>query len=83
MFYSVTEDREVVTAEDRALEEQNEEPNGGIGQELEGETRMPRFGSEDYNKFVGRAINATIVLGFGTYAITNFLTIDHDYWQVS
>lgn len=81
MFYSVTEDREVVTAEDRALEEQNEEPNGGISQELEGETRMPRFGSEDYDKFVGKAINATIVLGFGTYAITNFLTIDHDYWQ--
>ena len=44
---------------------------------------MPAVGSEDYNKFVGRAINAAIVLGFGTFAITKLLSIDHDYWHVS
>jgi protein Mpv17 len=30
-----------------------------------------------------RAINATIVLGFGTLAVSRLLTIDHDYWHVS
>ncbi|KAF7141784.1 hypothetical protein RHSIM_Rhsim06G0149000 [Rhododendron simsii] len=78
---SVAEDREVVTAEARVLKDKEEEPNVGIGQELEGENRMPSFGSEDYEKFVGRGINAAIVLGFGTIAITKLLTIDHDYWQ--
>lgn len=73
----------MVTAEARVLEDKEEEPNVGIGQELEGEKRMPSFGSEDYDKFVGRGINAAIVLGFGTLAITKLLTIDHDYWQVS
>jgi protein Mpv17 len=30
-----------------------------------------------------RAINATILLGFGAFAVTKLLTIDHDYWHVS
>lgn len=30
-----------------------------------------------------RAINAAIVLGFGAFAVTKLLTIDHDYWHVS
>ncbi|XP_074311060.1 uncharacterized protein LOC141646948 [Silene latifolia] len=37
---------------------------------------------EDVNKEVlDRAINATIVLAAGSFAITKLLTIDHDYWQ--
>jgi hypothetical protein len=30
-----------------------------------------------------RLLNAAIVLGAGTLAITRLLTIDHDYWHVS
>lgn len=45
--------------------------SGGAGEEL---------GME---KVVDRAINATIVLAAGTFAITKLLTIDHNYWHVS
>ncbi|XP_071691378.1 protein SYM1-like [Rutidosis leptorrhynchoides] len=31
--------------------------------------------------FVSKAINASIVLGFGTLAVTRLLTIDHEYWH--
>lgn len=73
----------MVTAGARGLEDKDEEANVGIGQELEGDTRMRSFGSEDYDKFVSKGINASLVLGFGTFAITKLLTIDHDYWHVS
>ncbi|XP_010268765.1 PREDICTED: uncharacterized protein LOC104605628 [Nelumbo nucifera] len=36
---------------------------------------------EDIDKLIDRAINATIVLAAGTFAITKLLTIDHDYWH--
>ncbi|KAF3643858.1 putative F-box/kelch-repeat protein-like [Capsicum annuum] len=36
---------------------------------------------EDMEKFVDRAINATIVLAAGSFAITKLLTIDQDYWH--
>lgn len=40
-------------------------------------------GDEDaLDKLTGRAINALIVLGFGTFAVSKLLTIDHDYWHV-
>lgn len=40
-------------------------------------------GDEDIDeiKLIDRAINATIVLAAGTFAITKLLTIDHDYWH--
>ncbi|PNX90970.1 peroxisomal membrane protein 2-like, partial [Trifolium pratense] len=37
----------------------------------------------DDDILISRAINATIVLGFGAFAVTKLLTIDHDYWHVS
>ena len=37
---------------------------------------------DDLDKLTSRAINALIVLGFGTYAVSKLLTIDHDYWHV-
>ncbi|XAR68373.1 hypothetical protein NMG60_11003473 [Bertholletia excelsa] len=43
---------------------------------IEGKTE-----EEDLEKFVDRAINASIVLAAGTFAITKLLTIDHDYWH--
>ena len=36
---------------------------------------------EDLEKLVDRAINASIVLAAGTFAISKLLTIDHDYWH--
>ncbi|KAL0311095.1 UNVERIFIED_CONTAM: hypothetical protein Sangu_2404200 [Sesamum angustifolium] len=36
---------------------------------------------EDMERLVDRAINATIVLAAGSFAITKLLTIDHDYWH--
>lgn len=38
---------------------------------------------DDLDGLVSKAINATIVLGFGTFAVTKLLTIDNDYWHVS
>lgn len=56
------------------------------GSELEGEDKkfVVKNGSEGIdNGFVSKAINASIVLGFGTLAVTRLLTIDHEYWHVS
>ncbi|KAL7216065.1 hypothetical protein ACSBR1_028080 [Camellia fascicularis] len=78
---SVTEDRDVVTVQDSTSNDQQEEPNAPIETESGEENLVPSDGSEDYDKFVGRAINASIVLGFGTLAITYLLTIDHEYWH--
>ncbi|KAK9268368.1 hypothetical protein L1049_000117 [Liquidambar formosana] len=36
---------------------------------------------EDMERFIDSAINATIVLAAGTFAITKLLTIDRDYWH--
>lgn len=36
---------------------------------------------ENFEKSVDRAINATIVLAAGTFALTKLLTIDQDYWH--
>ncbi|XP_062106276.1 uncharacterized protein LOC133817711 [Humulus lupulus] len=38
-------------------------------------------GEEDWDRLTSRAINAAIVLGFGTLAITKLFTIDHEYWH--
>ncbi|XP_057505465.1 uncharacterized protein LOC130788769 isoform X2 [Actinidia eriantha] len=71
-----------VTDDTNFVSDKVEEPNGRFGREIEKEeTLVPAVGSEDYNKFVGKAINAAIVLGFGTFAITKLLSIDHDYWH--
>lgn len=40
-------------------------------------------GEEDMERMIDRAINATIVLAAGSFAITKLLTIDRDYWHVS
>ncbi|KAL2331728.1 hypothetical protein Fmac_019309 [Flemingia macrophylla] len=68
---SVTEDREIApVSEDR----------GTLFREAEGfqpseDSKLaPRFTSSS-------TVNAIIVLGFGTFAVTKLLTIDHDYWH--
>lgn len=55
------------------------------GNGLEGGDKefVVRDGSEEIDRFMGKAVNASIVLGFGTLAVTRLLTIDHEYWHVS
>ncbi|KAH6795719.1 hypothetical protein C2S51_036705 [Perilla frutescens var. frutescens] len=36
---------------------------------------------EETERLIDRAINATIVLAAGSFAISKLLTIDHDYWH--
>ncbi|RZR71633.1 hypothetical protein BHM03_00006200 [Ensete ventricosum] len=52
--------------------------SGGVGFSSSSATVI---GEEDMNKLVDRAINATIVLAAGTFAITKLLTIDSEYWH--
>ena len=70
---SVAEDREIVpVSEDRGTQVEGFQP-------LESKTEAelhPGLTSSS-------TINAIIVLGFGTFAVTKLLTIDHDYWHVS
>ncbi|KAL9322490.1 hypothetical protein ACSQ67_010543 [Phaseolus vulgaris] len=68
---SVAEDREIVpVSEDRGTQVEGFQP-------LESKTEAelhPGLTSSS-------TINAIIVLGFGTFAVTKLLTIDHDYWH--
>ncbi|KAJ0696614.1 hypothetical protein HanLR1_Chr10g0359251 [Helianthus annuus] len=63
---SIAEDKEVVADEQNGSERES----GVVGE-----------GSEGIDKFASKAINASIVLGFGTLAVTRLLTIDHEYWH--
>lgn len=68
---SVTEDKEVVSLKNES-------------KELEAVSSEEKGREVDENdRLITRAINATIVLGAGTVAVTKLLTIDHDYWHVS
>lgn len=70
----------MITAKSSRLISKQEE-EAGIGKEEERQKVVTFDGSEEIDRFVGKAINATIVLGFGTLAITRLLSIDHDYWH--
>ncbi|KAM7269891.1 hypothetical protein ACFE04_029105 [Oxalis oulophora] len=39
------------------------------------------YDDDDDDRLMSRGVNAAIVLGFGTFAVTKLLTIDHDYWH--
>nr|GEV18704.1 protein SYM-1 like [Tanacetum cinerariifolium] len=68
---SVAEDKEVVTEKiSVVVEHEKDEENRD-----EDEDVVVR------NGFVGKVINACIVLGFGTLGVTRLLTIDHEYWH--
>ncbi|KAK0590990.1 hypothetical protein LWI29_034139 [Acer saccharum] len=73
---SVTEDKELVPVKNKQSREQEKaiSVNGSVekgGDDVE----------SDDDKPISRAVNAAIVLGAGTVAVTRLLTIDHDYWQ--
>lgn len=84
---SVMEDREVVSVEDNHATDQESRLLLNGSEELEtlqsSSSSSEGKGDEDeLDKLTGRAINALIVLGFGTFAVSKLLTIDHDYWHV-
>lgn len=79
---SVTEDKEVVSVNNKQLKHDKNSllANGSEDEALSSDDKG-EVGDND--KLISRAINATIVLGAGTFAVTRLLTIDHDYWHVS
>ncbi|KAK9924709.1 hypothetical protein M0R45_033063 [Rubus argutus] len=83
---SVMEDREVVSVEDNHATDQESRLLLNGSEELEALQSLSSSsegkGDEDeLDKLTSRAINALIVLGFGTFAVSKLLTIDHDYWH--
>ncbi|XP_050383629.1 uncharacterized protein LOC126800320 isoform X2 [Argentina anserina] len=76
---SVMEDREVVAEqESRVLINGSEEI---VGLQSESSGSGGNGDGDDMEKLTSRALNALIVLGFGTFAVSKLLTIDHDYWH--
>ncbi|KAI3439837.1 uncharacterized protein J3R85_004237, partial [Psidium guajava] len=77
---SVTEDRKAadvpVVREDSTVEDDSAE-----SAELRAFDFEAKGESGDLERLVSRGINATLVLGFGTLAVTKLLTVDHDYWH--
>lgn len=87
---SVAKDREAtpVVSEDRgggggALFHEHEEGEGSASSPSKPDVEVPPEPDSDSDLLTSRAINAAIILGFGTFAVTKLLTIDHDYWHVS
>ncbi|KAI9072068.1 hypothetical protein K1719_045959 [Acacia pycnantha] len=79
---SVTEDREVVPVKDNRPDDTNTRLTQKGSDEPQGLSASSSEGSGgDSDRLTSRAINAIIVLGFGSYAVTKLLTIDHDYWH--
>ncbi|XP_035548423.1 mpv17-like protein isoform X2 [Juglans regia] len=84
VIWSVTEDREVVPVKENLNIVKDEESrlllNGS--EELQPlSTSEGREEDDDFDRLVSKAINASIVLGFGTFAVSKLLTIDYDYWH--
>ncbi|KAK5772651.1 hypothetical protein PVK06_048944 [Gossypium arboreum] len=59
----------------KTLEASSSEVGGGHGGDGDGHDNVEKLSS--------RAINASIVLRFDTFAVSKLLTIDHDYWHNS
>ncbi|WCJ30672.1 Peroxisomal membrane 22 kDa (Mpv17/PMP22) family protein [Euphorbia peplus] len=80
---SLTEDREAVPVNDGLSEQQEKLVLLNGSEEFQAVSSSPVGGGGDdgEDKLVSRAINASIVLGFGTFAVSKLLTIDYDYWH--
>lgn len=81
---SLTEDKEVVPVKDKPLKDKSNPllVNGSKDSDLLSSSSSSTVESDDEEeRMTSRAINATIVLGFGTLAVSRLLTIDHDYWH--
>ncbi|KAL4585122.1 hypothetical protein LXL04_009737 [Taraxacum kok-saghyz] len=80
LIKSIAEDREVVT-EKISVSDLKQDEQSGSGSEGGDKGFVVPNGSEGIDKFMGKAVNASIVLGFGTLAVTKLLTIDQEYWH--
>ncbi|KAK4255471.1 hypothetical protein QN277_008470 [Acacia crassicarpa] len=79
---SVTEDREVVPVKDKRPDDTETRLTQKGSDETQGlSASSSEGGGGDSERLTSRAINAIIVLGFGSFAVTKLLTIDHDYWH--
>ena len=79
---SLTDDREVVAEQESPLLSNGAEELAGLQSGSSG-SEGNKVGDDLEKLTSSRAINALIVLGFGTFAVSKLLTIDHDYWHVS
>ncbi|XP_039006738.1 uncharacterized protein LOC120134375 isoform X2 [Hibiscus syriacus] len=79
---SVAEDKELAPPKTNHSDEARKPllPNGSKILKASSSSEL-RGGDDDVKKMSSRAINASIVLGFGTLAVSKLLTIDHDYWH--
>lgn len=85
-FRSVSEDRELVRLEENRSNGRQEQSLFIDGSEKIEDSSSFSEGKgavEVLKGFSGRAVNATIVLGFGSLVVTKLLTIDHELWHVS
>ncbi|XVF44421.1 hypothetical protein PTKIN_Ptkin02bG0118900 [Pterospermum kingtungense] len=79
---SVTEDKELAPVEtNHSNETKPLFPNGSKILEAFFSSSDGGGGDDDDEKLRSRVLNASIVLGFGTLAVSKLLTIDHDYWH--
>ncbi|EOX99364.1 Peroxisomal membrane 22 kDa family protein [Theobroma cacao] len=80
---TVTDDKELAPVETSHSNEAKKPlfPNGSNILEAFSSSSERGGGDDDFEKLSSRAINASIVLGFGTLAVSKLLTIDHDYWH--
>ncbi|XP_062153824.1 uncharacterized protein LOC133862005 [Alnus glutinosa] len=79
---SVTEDREVAPVKNNlAKDEESLLLLSGSEEFQPVSSSKEREEDDDHDRLVSKAINATIVLGFGTFAVTKLLTIDNEYWH--
>lgn len=81
---SVSEDRELVRLEENRSNDRQEQSLFIDGSEKIEDSSSFSEGKgavEVLKGFSGRAVNATIVLGFGSLVVTKLLTIDHELWH--
>ncbi|KAJ9560718.1 hypothetical protein OSB04_005878 [Centaurea solstitialis] len=76
LINSIAEDKREVVTEEISVSNSNRNEENGI--ELDKGFEIVGIGGEG---IVGKAINASIVLGVGTLAVTKLLTIDHEFWH--
>lgn len=86
---SISEDQELVRLEENRSEDEEHSLSLDGSEKIEAYSSSSSSFSEENGAdevlkgFSGRAVNATIVLGFGTLLVTKLLTIDHELWHVS
>ncbi|KAJ6421953.1 hypothetical protein OIU84_026983 [Salix udensis] len=82
---SLKEDKKVVPVKDKHLNDKNNPlfVNGSKDSDLLSSSSSSSIveSDDDEDRMTSRAINATIVLGCGTLAVSRLLTIDYDYWH--